>query len=246
MPNPFFKFKQFTVYHDRCAMKVTTDSCFFGAWAAQEIKNSNPGYHREKIRNVLDIGTGTGLLSLMIAQYNDVEVDAVEIDRETAAQANENVEGSPWKNRIRIFNKDVLCFHPEKKYDCIISNPPFYENELASDLIKKNIAHHSEQLTIAQVLKFIQTYLNEEGSFFLMYPFKRKEEVKRMVAQNELHIINSIILHQSVKHGPFRVIIKGSRKNIIPSEQTSISVRDENQKYTSAFTRLLEDYYLNL
>ncbi len=246
MPNPFFKFKQFTVYHDRCAMKVTTDSCFFGAWAADEIKNSSPDSYREKIRNVLDIGTGTGLLSLMVAQHNEVEIDAVEIDPETAEQANENVEGSPWKNRIRIFNKDILSFHPEKKYDCIISNPPFYQNELASDLIKKNIAHHSEQLTIAQVLKFIKTYLNEEGLFFLMYPFKRKEEVETMVAQNELYIITSIILHQSVKHGPFRVIIKGSRKNIIPAEQTSISVWDENQKYTSAFTGLLKDYYLNL
>jgi tRNA1Val (adenine37-N6)-methyltransferase len=246
MANPFFKFKQFTVYHDRCAMKVTTDSCFFGAWTADQIQNSNTDSCRDKIRNVLDIGTGTGLLSLMVAQHNELEIDAVEIDDETAEQANENVEESPWRNRIRIFNKDILSFRPQKKYDCIISNPPFYENELASHLNKKNIAHHSQQLTIAQVLNFIQSYLNEEGLFFLMYPFKRKEEVERMVAQNELNIINSIILHQSVNHAPFRVIIKGCRKNIVPGEQTSISVWDENQEYTAAFTRLLKDYYLNL
>ena len=197
-------------------------------------------------KNCLDIGTGTGLLSLMLAQKTTATIDAVEINTAAFRQAKENFEQSPWQERLSIFNKDIFQFETEKKYDCIISNPPFYENELASDLIKKNIAHHSEQLTIAQVLKFIQTYLNEEGSFFLMYPFKRKEEVERMVAQNELHIINSIILHQSVKHGPFRVIIKGARKNIIAAEQTSISVWDENQKYTSAFTRLLKDYYLNL
>jgi tRNA1Val (adenine37-N6)-methyltransferase len=246
MPNPFFKFKQFTVYHDRCAMKVTTDSCFFGAWTAGEIKNSNADSYREKIRNVLDIGTGTGVLSLMVAQYNEVEIDAVEIDGETAGQANENVESSPWRNRIRIYNSDILSFRPQKKYDCIISNPPFYENELASHLIKKNIAHHSQQLTIAQVLNFINTYLNDEGLFFLMFPFKRKEEVERMVAQNELHIINSIILHQSVKHTPFRVVIKGSRKNIVSGQQTSISIWDESQEYTTAFITLLKDYYLNL
>ena len=96
MPNPFFKFKQFTVYHDRCAMKVTTDSCFFGAWVADEIKNSSPNSYREKIRNVLDIGTGTGLLSLMVAQHNEVEIDAVEIEPGAAEQAKENVVSISW------------------------------------------------------------------------------------------------------------------------------------------------------
>ena len=112
MPNPYFSFKEFTVYHDRCAMKVTTDSCFFGAWAAQEIKNSEA-----KIKTVLDIGTGTGLLSLMIAQKNEVEIEAIEIAPAASEQARENTVASPWKNSIHIFNEDIHAFHPNKKYD---------------------------------------------------------------------------------------------------------------------------------
>ena len=160
MANPYFQFKQFTIHHDRFAMKVTTDSCFFGAWVAEEIKKE-----KRKIKNALDIGAGTGLLSLMIAQKNKIEIDAVEIDKDASQQAKENIEASPWKNQIHIFNEDIVSFQPGKKYDCIISNPPFYENELASEKQKRNIAHHSEQLTISEVLRVIKNHLDEEGFF---------------------------------------------------------------------------------
>jgi len=239
--NPYFQFKQFTVYHHRSAMKVTTDSCFFGAWAAREIKNAEL-----KIKNVLDIGAGTGLLSLMIAQKNEVEMDAVEIDNEASLQAKENAEASLWKNRITVFNEDLLSFQPKKKYDCIISNPPFYENELTSDLQKKNIAHHSEQLTISQVLKFITIHLKENKIFFLMYPFKRKKQVEKLLQQNKLYVMNSVILSQSVNHSPFRMIVKATNQNVNAGKPASVSVWDEHQQYTKPFVELLKDYYLYL
>lgn len=240
MPNPYFQFKQFTVHHDRCAMKVTTDGCFFGAWAAREMQN-------EKFRNVLDIGTGTGLLSLMIAQKNKIKIDAVEIDEDASEQAKENIETSPWKDQVQIFNEDILSFQPAGKYDCVVCNPPFYENELASEQTKKNIAHHSEHLTISQVLKVIKIYLEMEGKFFLIFPFKRKEEIERLLQQNELHVMSSVILSQSVKHFPFRMIIKGTKKRKNESgSSTSIAIWDEHQQYTSQFVDLLKDYYLYL
>lgn len=222
-------------------MKVTTDSCFFGAWAAEEIRSEEL-----KIKNVLDIGTGTGLLSLMIAQKNDVEIDAVEIDREASQQAKENVEASPWKERIHIFNEDIRSFQPAKKYDCIISNPPFYENELASEVQTKNIAHHSEQLTIAEVLRIIKAHLSEDGIFFLMYPFKRNKEIEQLLTENELFLLDSVILSQSVKHSPFRVLIKGTSKKEISTSTESISIWDEHQQYTKPFVDLLKGYYLYL
>src|SRR4051812_47572749 len=114
MPNSYFKFKQFTVYHDRCAMKVTTDACFFGAWAAKELLEST-----NIATNLLDIGTGTGLLSLMIAQKNDLLIDAVEIDKEAAEQAKENISSSPWKKNIHIFNQDITKLKAECKYNII-------------------------------------------------------------------------------------------------------------------------------
>ena len=241
MPNPYFSFKQFTVYHDRCAMKVTTDSCFFGAWAAREIKNPEV-----KIKNVLDIGAGTGLLSLMIAQKNEVEIEAIEIDMDASEQARDNIVASPWNNRIHIFNEDIHVFNPNKKYDCIICNPPFYENELPSQVPGKNIAHHSEELTISEVLQFITIHLSEEGMFFLMYPFKRKDEVDGLLQKNDLYLSDSVILSQSVKHSPFRVIVKGINKKTGLNKSSQLSIWDENQQYTGEFIKLLIDYYLYL
>src|SRR5689334_19640143 len=138
MPNPYFRFKQFTVFHDRCAMKVTTDACLFGAWCAQEIQCLQP-----VPRHLLDIGTGTGLLCLLIEQKNELPIEAVEIDPDAAQQARENVAASPWKHKIQIHHADILSCHPEQEFDCIVSNPPFYENELASQQDQKNLAHHS-------------------------------------------------------------------------------------------------------
>jgi tRNA1Val (adenine37-N6)-methyltransferase len=238
--NHYFRFKKFTVHQDACAMKVTTDSCFFGAWTAEELGIE------QKIKNILDIGTGTGLLSLMIAQKNEVEIDAVEIDNEAAQQAKENVTASLWGKNIRVFNEDILSFQPDKKYDCIISNPPFYENELASEVQKKNIAHHSAQLTIADVLSKIKLHLKEDGIFFLMYTFKRNKEVERLIEANQLSIKSSVILSQSVRHTPFRVIVKGTSKQDVVGTTTSIEIWDERQQYTKQFVNLLKDYYLYL
>jgi tRNA1Val (adenine37-N6)-methyltransferase len=222
-------------------MKVTTDSCFFGAWAAEQIKND-----ASKIKNILDIGTGTGLLSLMVAQKNEVEIDAVEIDSEASHQAKENAEASPWKKSIHVFNEDIRSFKPNKKYDCIISNPPFYENEFASGVPKKNIAHHSEQLTLADVLASSKTHLKEDGIFFLMYPFKRNKEMEQLLRANGLYIKDSIILSQSVKHSPFRMIIKGMNRKDVSVSTISLAVWDEHQQYTKEFADLLKDYYLYL
>ena len=165
MPNPYFRFKQFTVFHDRSAMKVTTDACLFGAWCAEEVQNS-----RLKISSLLDIGTGTGLLSLMVAQKSKVKIEAVEIDGEASLQAAENVEGSPWKEKIVVTCGDILLFQPATGYDAIISNPPFYEKELASQKQEKNLAHHSSHLSLSQLLASIQRLLTSEGIFFLLLP----------------------------------------------------------------------------
>lgn len=241
MSNTYFQFKQFTVRHDRCAMKVTTDSCFLGAWAAEKIKNS-----KVKITNALDIGAGTGLLSLMIAQKNNLEIDAIEIDKETAQQAKENIEASPWKKTITVFNENIISFQPHKKYDCIICNPPFYENELVSETPKKNIAHHSQDLTIAQTLSIIKTHLKENAPFFLMYPFKRKEEVEKLIQQSQLYLFHTIILQQSVKHAPFRVFAEGSNRKTDHLNVEIISIWNDHQQYTKEFIDLLKDYYLYL
>src|SRR6266446_1218624 len=121
MANPYFQFKQFIINQDRCAMKATTDGCLFGGWVACEIKNE-----KLKIKNALDVGAGTGVLSLMFAQKNPLAIiDAVEIDEDAYEQANRNIAASAFTNMINVIRGDIRSFSFTKKYDVIISNPPF-------------------------------------------------------------------------------------------------------------------------
>src|SRR5688572_30396977 len=132
MANNFFQFKQFIIYQDKCSMKVCTDACIFGAGIANIISNSE-----SRISNCLDIGTGTGLLSLMIAQKTSALIDAIEIEEDAFNQAKENFSNSSWSQRLRAFHTDVKHFNSPLKYDFIISNPPFYQNDLISPLKTK-------------------------------------------------------------------------------------------------------------
>jgi tRNA1Val (adenine37-N6)-methyltransferase len=244
MSNPYFQFKQFTVHQDRCAMKVTTDACLFGAWVAENAKRQ-----KEKVKNVLDIGGGTGLLSLMFAQKNSFAIiDAIEIDDEACSQAKENVEASPFAERINVMPGDIKTFPFTKKYDLIISNPPFYEKEIRSSDSKKNIAHHHSGLLLEELLTVIKRNLSTEGVFCLLLPFKRNEEIRKILLNQNLFVFKIVFVKQSNQHGYFRMMIAGKLKqgNEIETNIDEISICDDQQQYTSEFIDLLKDYYLHL
>lgn len=224
-------------------MKVTTDACLFGAWVAEEMQGK-----KYEVKKVLDIGTGTGLLSLMLAQKNpSVVIDTIEIDKDAAKQAEENIQASIWSNRIQLIHADAKEITYTKKYDCIISNPPFYESELKGGELKKNIAHHDEGLLLAELLKIITTNLQPGGEFFLLLPYKRQEEIKQLLIQHETTVTKLAFVRQSVNHDYFRIMLAGKNK---PGEEEmiidEITIKDENDKYTPEFTALLKDYYLYL
>ena len=244
MPNSYFQFKQFTIHQDRCAMKVTTDACLFGAWIAEEVKSQ-----KLKVKSVLDIGAGTGLLSLMVAQKNsEMKIDAIEIDNEAAEQAKTNIESSPWKEQINILQDDIKGFSFEKEFALIISNPPFYEKEIRSAADSKNVAHHSENLTLKELLEIIKNNLSKTGSFFLLFPYKRNEEIKKLLKDHELNISKILFIRQSVKHDYFRIMLKGklSDQENMETEFNEMSIWDDDQQYTTEFKQLLKDYYLHL
>jgi len=230
-------------------MKVTTDGCLFGAWAAERVRRM-----KLEARTVLDIGSGTGLLSLMMNQKNPiVKTDAIEIDKETFVQASENIADSPWAKSITINNADVREFKFPDHYDVIISNPPFYENELKSGNFKKNLAHHNEGLLLPELLTIIKKNLKPEGSFFLLLPYKRNAEIRNLFTENELAIRQIIFIRPSSRHDFFRVMLEGKLKEIAESEIQieEISIKNtyregEAEQYSSVFTDLLKDYYLNL
>lgn len=228
-------------------MKVTTDACLFGAWVAKEIE-SDPDIYREKIESSLDIGTGTGLLALMLSQKLNIEIDCIEIDKDAAQQAKENTEASPWKQRINVINADAKTFPFETEYDVIISNPPFYEKEIRSSKDNKNIAHHSHELKLDELLEIIKNNLTSDGSFYLLLPYKRNEEIKKLFKDHQLHIDKIIFVRQSINHDYFRIMLRGKLKQQEKEETEfdEMSISDNNNKYMLGFIQLVKDYYLNL
>ncbi|HEY1869635.1 MAG TPA: methyltransferase, partial [Chitinophagaceae bacterium] len=214
------------------------------AWAAHEMKN-------EKLimNNVLEVGSGTGLLSLMFAQKNNSSnIDGIEIDEQAYEQAKENVIASPFADKINIIRGDAKTVSLSKKYDIILSNPPFYENEIRSENEKRNIAHHYAGLLIEELLKIIKENLSADGVFYLLLPFKRNEEIKRVLFKQNLFISKIAFVKQSTKHGYFRLMVKGKLNNKKKEETLidEISICDDQQKYTDDFRELLKDYYLDL
>lgn len=244
MSNSYFRFKQFTIQQDKAAMKVTTDSCLFGAWVAKKMAE-----HTGTSIQLLDIGTGTGLLSLMLAQKNTgCTIDAIEIDRNAYEQALENVMNSPWKEKIHVLHADIKLFEPRKKYDIIISNPPFYEKELKAEDENKNIAHHNAGLSFSELFEIIKRQLSPEGYFYLLLPYKRNEEIRKLVFEHRFELSQLVLVRQSFNHGYFRVMLCGR----LPSEKKEetvldeMAIKDNNDNYTPSFTSLLKDFYLYL
>ncbi len=242
MSNTYFQFKQFIVQQDRCAMKVTTDACLFGAWTAYQC--------REVLSKhlVLDIGTGTGLLSLMFSQKIESIIDALEIDHQAFEQAKQNFDTSPWKNNIHPILDDVRQMGFEKLYDIIISNPPFYENDLRSPSHSKNKAHHDESLLLSDLLQVIKKNLHTYGKFFLLLPYRRNYEIENFFKQSALQLKSKVLVRPTTRHEPFRIMLEGIHEGEINEDASTgeIVIKDEHNRYTTAFTELLKDYYLHL
>ncbi|MHA4807803.1 tRNA1(Val) (adenine(37)-N6)-methyltransferase [Flavitalea flava] len=237
MPNPFFTFKQFTIYQDACAMKVCTDACLFGAWFAGNI--SVPG-------KVLDIGSGTGLLMLMLAQKQTQEIHGIELDPAASGQSEENICGSPWKDRLRVINGDARNFSFPGKYDFVLTNPPFYEGDLLSGTRAKDLAKHSQELTLSALINVIDTNLSPEGKFGILLPYHRMDYFKGLAEEKKFFLQESVSIRQTPRHDFFRVILYFSRKEAAPSGEKELIIKNEQGLYSDAFVALLKDYYLYL
>ena len=220
-------------------MKVCTDACLFVAWVGGKVRGM-----KYEVRTVLDIGTGTGLLSLMLAQKTNVRIDAVEIDEAAASQAAENMDASPWKERLQVICADVRTVHLGKQYDLIISNPPFFENDLKGADEKRNLALHGEALGFEELLATISTHLGEGGLFALLLPYHRKDQLIALAIQSGFFLWNEVSVQQTPMHTFFRSMLLLGRKEV-PVLSSTIIIRDD-EGYTGEFTKLLSEYYLKL
>ena len=222
-------------------MKVCTDACVFGAHVAEHILKKS--LH---VTNLLDIGTGTGLLSLMLAQKVTGKIDAIEIDPFAAAQASENFERSPWKERLHVVNVNALEFHPEKKYDCIIANPPFFEDALLSPDERKNKAKHDTALTFEELLKIADRHLADGGLFAVLLPYHRASYFITTAQNYRLHLAKKLLLQHTTKHPWFRAVLYFTREPGMDIAEEELTIKNIDGSYSNAFTKLLKDYYLDL
>ncbi|MFT3901819.1 MAG: methyltransferase [Niabella sp.] len=239
MSNSYFRFRQFIVHQEACSMKVTTDSCLFGAWAADRISKM------QGVKNILDIGTGTGLLSLMLAQKTTAQITGIEIQEKDYLQACQNIALSPWHDRISMHHADAAQFQPSHKFDVIISNPPFFENSLRSDQAHKNIAHHDTSLTLKTLLHLIRQWLTPQGRFYLLLPAQRREAFTTGCHDVQMGIHHIVNVHQTERHAPFRIMAEGQAAPLIPTKDASIYIKNK-EEYSTDFMALLKDYYLYL
>ena len=237
MSNQYFQFKQFIIEQDRCAMKVSTEACILGAWIAGQKKGA---------MTVLDIGSGTGLLMLMLAQQWQGVFHGIEIDHPAAGQLRENIDRSPWKDRCQVFEGDVRNYPLPVAYDFIITNPPFYEQQLKSNELAINLARHSDSLSLEELLTVIDTHLSDEGRFGIILPTGRAVQFENMAKENGFILIEKLEISHSASHTPIRSILHFGRKENGREKHSTLHIRDSAGNYTADFIELLKDYYLYL
>lgn len=221
-------------------MKVCTDSCLFGAWVAKYLEEN-----KISSKTILDIGTGTGLLSLMLAQKTNAMIEAIEINRSSYEQALSNFAESQWSSRLQAQDGDIKDYQTGIKYDLIISNPPFFENDLFSNDKEKNLAKHHVGLTLENLLSAVKRLVDSNGYFAVLLPYHRVENFIALARANGFFLQEIVLVKQSPKHTFFRgMLLFGLIDNAL--NQKEIIIRKEDQAYSNDFINLLGDYYLKL
>lgn len=219
-------------------MKVCTDACILGAWFADKA----PAWS-----SVLDIGSGTGLLMLMLAQKHKGEIRGIELDLEAFRQLQDNIGQSPWRQMLRVFPGDARTYSFPGKFDFIIANPPFYENDLPATTAAANLARHSKELTLAELLEVIDTNLTPEGSFGVLLPYHRTAWFEEQATLSHgFSLREKLLVRQTPRHDFFRSVLYFSRNREKFAPTTELTIQNSEGVYSEDFTELMRDYYLYL
>ena len=227
MSSPFFKFKQFTIWHDKCAMKVGTDGVLLGAWAPLGSR-------------ILDVGTGSGLIARMLMQrYPEAEVEGIDIDEAAVAQAKENGVRA-FQARLQDWKSDIGdC------YDLIVSNPPYFQNSLKNPDRGRELARHTDSLGYEELIAHSARLLKEEGQLALILPAEAEEEIRNLAAPYSLFPTHITRVYSKETKPARRVILAFSRKNsIVGLIEDSLVLEDEKGGRSAAYSKLCEEFYL--
>ena len=235
MPNNYFKFKQFTIVQDGCAMKVGTDGCLLGGW-----------FNCSKSKNILDVGCGSGLIAIMAAQRSDAQITGIEIDKDAAIQAKENTENSPWAERIEIINCDFLKYNTDKKFDTIICNPPYFVNSLKCDKSSRTLARHSDSLNNNKFFAKCAEISTHALAVSIIIPCDIMEEWLSAAKENNFYASRITFIKTTPRKEPKRVLIEFVRDNKTTTTETTLILEKERGEYSDDVKDILRDFYLKI
>lgn len=236
MGNPFFRFKQFVVYHDRCAMKVGTDGVLLGAWCDVD-----------GVTSILDVGAGSGLIALMAAQRNrQARVTAIEIDSLAAGQAADNIHGSPFADRVNVLPVSFQKFAETRldRYGLIVSNPPFFTDSLLSPDTRRTSARHSVDLSLDELLFLSLECLMPDGVISLILPYAKMEELVLLARRCHLFVKRLTRVHPLRGNPPRRILVELTPKKVTHPVVDDLAIEMEGHCYTPEFSALVKDFYL--
>lgn len=241
MGNKSFRFKQFMVFHDKCAMKVGTDGVLLGAWAGVD-----------NAKSILDVGTGTGLIALMLAQRNGhARITAIEIDADAAAQAMDNIFNSPFNDNIKVENisfHDFVATDRPDKFDAIVSNPPFFINSMLADDASRSNARHTHSLSLDDLLIHCKDLLNPNGTFSFIYPYDQIPQIEQHIINKGWHICRQTNVYPTKKSlHPKRILLEISLD--VPIAEVSVSdliIETARHQYSEEFRGLTQSFYLKM
>ena len=229
-----FHFKHFSLYHDQSTMKVGTDAVMLGAWV--KVKPTDV---------VLDIGTGCGILPLMMAQKGVAKVDAVDLDEPSAQEAANNFDASQWRDRLFAYHADIRRFGFGRSYDLILSNPPFFVHSYKCDEDRKNQTRHAEtSLTFLELVQAVKKLLKPEGRFALVLPERESHDFLSIANQHGLYVFERQDLIPVEGRDVNRVNLELRYGQPVTPEVTTLIMRDRDNHFTDEYTAFLNDYYL--
>ncbi len=235
MANGYFRFKQFTVHQQHCAMKVGTDGTLLGAWALAT----------EGSCRIFDIGTGTGLIALMMAQrYPKAQVTAIDIDDVAVRQAKENVSASPFADRINVMKADVLTFKEEEKYDSIVCNPPFFEDSLICPDPQRTEARHTVSLGYRQLMEATFRLLKDDGRFSLIIPFDCRERLESEAHLRGFFISRLCSVQTTPSKAPKRYMIEFTKHPVYEIDTNNGILESSPQIRSDWYRELTQEFYI--
>lgn len=236
--NDYFQFKRFRINQYRSTFKVGTDSVLLGAWV--DVGGA---------KKILDIGTGTGLIALMVAQRSDAEIHAVEIDEASVLQAGENISNSPWTDRIRLFHasfQDFVSDIPDK-YDLVITNPPYFTDSYKPPDPARSLSRHHVNLSLHELLKGVGEILDKSGKIALVLPVSEGEKLLRMVNYYGLYLKRKTDVLPVAGKEVIRYLMEFTNEKEVEVQQSELIIQDRtSHQFTNEYKKLTRDFYLDL